>query len=153
MKGGLGNTALAQPEIILTRQQAVAEEQPQLSVERTLVIVARVVLQDVTNVVWIRDQVTAPGTDLEVGDITESASGLHEDADRIASDGREHAKDRHSPRSRRQRVCGMGRLFHSHQTTIARDLSARIISNSYWYPERLEGETRWLPPLIKRRPI
>ena len=112
MKGGLGDAPLAQPEIVLARQQAVAEEQPQFSVKRTLVIVARVVLQDVTNVVWIGDEVTAPVTDFELGDITESASGLHEDADRIASNGRKHAEDRHAPRPRRKRVCGIGRLFH-----------------------------------------
>ena len=90
---------LPQPEVVLARQQPVAEKHPQLVVERTLVIVARVVLQDMTDVVRVRDEIAAPRTDLEVGDVAEAAGGLHEHAGRIAPDGRQHAKERHSPGS------------------------------------------------------
>src|SRR6516225_2236292 len=95
MKGGLGDTSLAQPEVALARQQPIAEKRPQLVVQRALAVVARVVLQDMTNILRVRDEVAASRTDLEVGDVTESQSGLHEDADRIASDGREHPEDRY----------------------------------------------------------
>ena len=123
MKGGLRDAPLAQPEVVLARQQAVAERHPQLVVERTLVIVARVVLQDVTDVGGIGDEVAAPRTNLEVDDVAEAARGLHEDAGRIASDGRQHAEDRHAARPRRKRACGVRSSRSSHETTIDRELS------------------------------
>ena len=104
MERRLRNSPLAQPESVLARQQPVAEHQTQFVVERALVIVARVVLQDVANVIRVVQEVTAPRGDLEVDDVAEPRCSFREDADGIASDGRKHAQDRHSSRSRRQRV-------------------------------------------------
>ncbi len=60
MKGGLRDAPLAEPEWNLAGQQAIAERHPQLFVERTLVVVVRVVLQDITNVRGVRDQIATP---------------------------------------------------------------------------------------------
>ena len=49
-------------------------DSPQLVVERALVVVARVVLQDVTNVRGVRDEVATPRADLEVDDVAEATS-------------------------------------------------------------------------------
>ena len=73
VKGGLRNAPLAQPELVLTGQEAIAQCHPQLGVERALVVVARVVLQDVTNIGGVGDEEAAPRTDLEVDDVAELA--------------------------------------------------------------------------------
>jgi hypothetical protein len=57
MKRRLSNSPLAQPESVLARQQSVAQKQSKLVVEGTLVVVARIVLQDMTNVLGVRDEV------------------------------------------------------------------------------------------------
>ena len=113
MKGGLRDAPLAQPEFILARQQAVAERHPQLVVERTLVIVARVVLQDMTNVRGVRDEVATSRADLEVDDVAEATSGTHEHGRRIAPDRRQHAEDRKPARARWKRSERSGWLVSS----------------------------------------
>ena len=113
MKGGLRNAPLAQPEFVLARQQAVAERHPQLVVERTLVIVARVVLQDVTDIRGVRDEVATPRADLEVDDVAEATSRTHEHGRRIASDSRQHAEDRNPARARWKHTYGVGGFSHS----------------------------------------
>ena len=94
MKGRLRDAALPQPEVVFAGQQAVADRHPQLLVERALVIVAGVVLQDVADIGGVGDEIAAPRADLEVDDVAEAARGAHEDAGRIASDRRQHAEDR-----------------------------------------------------------
>jgi len=103
MKRGLGDSTLPQPEFVLARQQTVAERHPQFVVERTLVVVARVVLQDATHVRGVRNQVAMSRPDLEIGDVAEAMCGSQEHADRISLDRREHPDDRKSARSRRER--------------------------------------------------
>ena len=103
MKRGLGDSTLAQPEFVLTRQQTVAERHPQFVVERTLVVVARVVLQDATHVRGVRNEVAVSRPDLEIGNVAEATRGSQEHADRIAPDCREHPDDRKPARSRWKR--------------------------------------------------
>ena len=75
MKRRLRDAPLPQPEVVLARQQAVAERHPQFVVERALVIVARVVLQDVTHVRGVGNEVAASRADLEIGDVAEAMCG------------------------------------------------------------------------------
>ena len=112
MKGRLRDAPLAQPEFVLARQQAVAERHPQFVVERALVIVARVVLQDVANVRGVRDEVAASRADLEIDDVAELAGGAQEHAGRIASDRRQHAEDRKPARARWKRMCRASGVSH-----------------------------------------
>ncbi len=108
MKRRLRDAALPQPEVALAGQQAVAKQYPQFVVERALVIVARVVLQNVTNVGGIGHEVAVPRTDLEVDDLAVAASGVHEYGGRIPPHGGQHAKERHAARSRRKLIHGTG---------------------------------------------
>ena len=55
-----------------------------LSVQRALVIVARVVLQDVPDVVGVRDEIAAPRSDSQIGDVAERARDVDEDRGWIA---------------------------------------------------------------------
>src|SRR6185369_13090475 len=95
MKRWLRDAALPQPEVVFAGQESVADRHPQFLIQRALVIVARVVLQDVPDVGGVGQQVPATRADLEVDDVAEAASGPHEDAGRIASDCQQHAEDRH----------------------------------------------------------
>ena len=102
MKGRLRDAALPQPEVVFAGQQAVADRHPQLLIERALVIVAGVVLQDVADIGGVGNEIASPRADLEVRDVAEAARRSHEDAGRIASDRRQHAEDRHAARARWQ---------------------------------------------------
>ena len=108
VKRRLRDPTLPQPEVALACQQAVAKKHPQFVVERALVIVARVVLQHVTNVGGVGDEVAVPRTDLEVDDLAIAASGVHEHSGRISPHGGQHAKERHAARSRRKLIHGTG---------------------------------------------
>src|SRR5688572_9880806 len=99
MKGRLRDASLPQPEVALAGQQAVAERHPQSLIERTLVIVAGVVLQDVADVGGVGDEIASPRADLQIGDVAETAGRLDEHAGRIASDRWQHAEDRHTARA------------------------------------------------------
>src|SRR4249920_1421021 len=100
MEGGLRNAPLAQPEFILAREQAVAEQHSQLVVERALMVVARVVLQDMANVCGVRYEVATLRADPQVDDVAEATRSTHEHGRRIASDSRQHAEDRKPARAR-----------------------------------------------------
>ena len=112
VKGRLRNPPLAQPECILTRQQTVAERRAQLGVKRTLVVVARVVLQNMTDIPRVGDQEAAPRANLEVNDVAEATSRTHEDGCGIASQRRQYSDDRKPSRARRQRTHGISGWFH-----------------------------------------
>jgi hypothetical protein len=56
MEGGLRDPPLPQPELVLARERTVSEDRPEFVVERALVVVARVVLQDMSNVCGVRDR-------------------------------------------------------------------------------------------------
>jgi len=103
MEGGLRETALAQPEGVLARQQPVAQVVAEPIVEWTLVIVARVVLQDVPDVGRIREEESVIRPGLQVNDLAITIGGCEKRADRIRAEARKHAHDRVAPRSGRQR--------------------------------------------------
>src|SRR4030095_15050610 len=65
---------------------------PQLLVEGALVVVARVVLEDVTDVGRVRDQVPVARADFQVHDIAEPARRVCEQSGRTAPDRRQHAE-------------------------------------------------------------
>ena len=119
MKGRLGDAPLAEPEFALARQQAVAERHAQFVVERALVIVARVVLQDVANVGRVRDEVATPRANPEIHHIAETAGGAQEHLRRIASERRQHAEDGKPVRARWKRLCGASGVSHSTTGTIS----------------------------------
>jgi hypothetical protein len=95
---------LSQPEVVFAGQQTVAERHPQFVVERTLVVVARVVLEDVPDIGRIRDQKPASRRDLEVHDIAIATRRVEENAGRIAPHCGQHAEERHPARPRWEQV-------------------------------------------------
>jgi hypothetical protein len=88
---GLCDTALAQPEVTLARQEAVAEHRSKLVVERTLAVVAGVDPEEHVERRWAGNQVAAPRPDFEIDNVAEAARRIHEDARRVASYRRQHA--------------------------------------------------------------
>src|SRR5688572_4701555 len=96
MECRLRDPALPQPELVFAGQQPIPDRHPQLLIERALVIIARVVLQHVTDIGGIGNEIASPRTDLEVDDVAEAARRAHEHTGGIASDRRQHAENRHS---------------------------------------------------------
>jgi hypothetical protein len=68
------------------------------------VIVARVVLQDVSNVVGIRGEIAVLRADSQVGHVAKRTRSLGEDRKRIAFQRRQHAEEWRSPRTGWPRV-------------------------------------------------
>ena len=69
MERRLRQAPLTQPEGVLARQQSVAETVPEPIVERTLVVVPGVVLQDMLDVGGIRREEPMVRTGLQVDEL------------------------------------------------------------------------------------
>src|SRR5207248_1197126 len=75
----LRNAALAQPERAIAREEALAEDHLQRrEAARLLVVVLRVLLQDVLHVRGMRDEVRGPDEEPEPDDVAESRRGREE---------------------------------------------------------------------------
>jgi hypothetical protein len=112
VEGWLRDAPLPQPEFILARQQTVTERHPQLGVERTLVVIARVVLQDMPNIRGVRDEEATPRTDLEVDDVAVPTSSAHEHGRWIASQSWQHPEEWNPARARWKHTYGLGGFSH-----------------------------------------
>jgi hypothetical protein len=94
MECRLRQAPLAKPKRVLAREQAVADTISQAIVERTLVIVAGVVLKDMFDVRGIRQEEPVIRASLQVNDIAIPIRGVEKRADRIGAQVRKYAKKR-----------------------------------------------------------
>src|SRR5262249_17933851 len=102
------------------RQQSVAEIVTESIVEWTLVVVARVVLQDMPDVRRVRHEESLIGTGLQVHDVAVSIGRLKKRADRIRAEARKHTQERISPGAWRQDACS------THRTPCPRGEGASV---------------------------
>ena len=83
MERWLRQAALTQPERVFARQQPVAETVPDAIVERALVVVAGVVLEDMLDVGWIGQKKSMIRAGLQMDEVAVSIRSVEERADRI----------------------------------------------------------------------
>ena len=93
MERGLGQAPLTQPERVLARQQSIAEAIPQPIVERALVVVAGVVLEDMLDERGIRQEESVIRAGLQVHDVAVSIRSVEKRADRIGTELGQHTQD------------------------------------------------------------
>ena len=91
------------------------------------VVVAGIVLEDVTDVLRVRDEESAPWSNPEVDDVAELLRGLCENADRIALDGRQHPEERYAAWPGWTLTSGVNGV-HSNQDTLFVSVSRLVPS-------------------------
>ena len=94
MERRLRQAPLTQPEGVLARQESVAETVPETIVERTLVVVPGVVLQDMLDVGWIRREESMVRAGLQVDELAIAIRSAEKRADRIRPKLREYSENR-----------------------------------------------------------
>src|SRR5262249_647919 len=93
---------LTQPEGVLARQQSVAEIVPQPGVERALVVVAGIVLENMFDVRRIRQEKSVVGASLHMDDVAVAVGGVEKRADRTRTEVRENPDNRITARTGRK---------------------------------------------------
>ena len=83
MERRLREAPLTQPERVLARQESVAETVTEAIVERTLVVVAGVVLEDVLDIRRIGREEAMVRAGLQMDQVAVSIRGVEKRADRI----------------------------------------------------------------------
>ena len=94
VKRRLREAPLSQPERVFAGQQPIAKAIPQPLVERTFVVVARVVLKDVFDVCGVRDEESVIRASLEMNDVAVLIRRVEECSDWIGSKLRQDTEDR-----------------------------------------------------------
>ena len=102
MERRLREAPLTQPEGVLTRQESVAETFPEAIVERTLVVVPGVVLQDMLDIGGIRREESVVRAGLQVDEVAIAIRRVKKRSDGIRPQLREYAENRIPARSGRK---------------------------------------------------
>ena len=104
MKGGLRETPLPQPEGVLAGQESIAKTVSEPLIERALMIVTRIVLEDMFDVCGIRYEKSVIRASLQMNEVTVSIRSVKECADWIGTELRQDTEERIPARSWRKRT-------------------------------------------------
>jgi hypothetical protein len=102
VKRRLRQSPLTQPEGVLARQESIAQALAEAVIERALVVVPGVVLQNMLDVCRIRREESMVRAGLEVDELAVSIRGVEKRADRIRPKVREYSKNGIPARSGRK---------------------------------------------------
>jgi hypothetical protein len=105
MECGLGKTPLPEPKRVLACQESIAEAVPEAIVERALVIVAGVVLENVLDVGRIAGEEAMVRAGLQVNEVAVSIRGVEKGSDGIRPQLRKDSENRISAGSWRIPAC------------------------------------------------